>query len=579
VTRIFDDPATFTEDMLAGFVDLHGRYVVRVPGGVVRATQSELKVAVVIGGGSGHYPAFCGVVGPGFADGAVVGNVFTSPSAADAVSVARAADSGAGVLLITGNYAGDVINFTQASQTLTAGGIDTRFLVVTDDVASAPASERAARRGIAGDFTVFKAAAAAADAGYDLDGVARIAELANERTRSLGVAFDGCTLPGADQPLFGVPEGHMALGLGIHGEPGIEAMKMPSASELATTLVQGILDDRPECNDKKVAVILNGLGATKYEELFLLWGHVAALLRDAGFDLVEPEVGELVTSLDMAGCSLTVTWLDAELERFWRAPADSPAYRKGPSFDVGSALRRTAVTSTTAGLTADPGVRTRVTEGPGLACAHLSVRALEAIAAAMEEHAVMLGNLDAVAGDGDHGRGMVKGTKAAVEAAHRARAQDASAGDVLTSAGTAWAAVAGGTSGALWGAMLNSVGAQLSRTTDPMPLRIALAIRSAYDTAASLGGAAPGDKTMLDSLLPFSEELSARISNGESLAASWTAASERADRAASETAALSPKIGRARPLAQRSVGSPDPGATSLALCVCAISLLLPADID
>ena len=155
------------------------------------------KVAVIVGGGSGHYPAFCGIVGPGFADGAVVGNVFTSPSAADAASVARAADSGAGVLLMTGNYAGDVMNFTLAADALRAEGIDARYLVVTDDIASAPAAEMARRRRIAGGFTVFKAAAAAAAEGRTLDNVEQAARWANDRTRTLGVGFDGCTLPGA----------------------------------------------------------------------------------------------------------------------------------------------------------------------------------------------------------------------------------------------------------------------------------------------------------------------------------------------------------------------------------------------
>jgi dihydroxyacetone kinase len=321
VTRIYDDPAHFTEDALAGFAALHSRYVIQVPGGVVRATGRPGKVAVIVGGGSGHYPAFCGIVGPGFADGAVVGNIFTSPSAADAASVARAADAGGGVLLITGNYAGDVLNFSLAAETLRAEGMDARFLVVTDDIASAPPGEAGRRRGIAGDFTVFKLASAAADHGHDLDSVERIARLANSRTRSLGVAFGGCTLPGAAGPMFSVPDGRMAVGLGIHGEPGISEEPMPAAAQLAARLVEGVRAERPDGASSRIAALLNGLGTTKYEELFVLWAHIARLLGDAGLEPVEPEVGELVTSLDMAGCSLTVTWLDEELEPLWCAPA------------------------------------------------------------------------------------------------------------------------------------------------------------------------------------------------------------------------------------------------------------------
>ena len=220
------------------------------------------------------------------------------------------------------------MNFTLAQQRLCDEGIDTRVVFVTDDIASAPVEEINKRRGIAGDFVVFKVAGAAAEAGYDLDGVERVARLANDRTRTLGVAFAGCTLPGADTPLFTVPDGQMGVGLGIHGEPGIAEADLPRAADLARRLVDGVLAEAPG-DTTRVGVILNGLGATKYEELFVVWRSVAPMLRDAGYTLVDPEVGELVTSLDMAGCSLTLVFLDDELEALWRAPADTPAYRKG----------------------------------------------------------------------------------------------------------------------------------------------------------------------------------------------------------------------------------------------------------
>lgn len=293
MTKLFNDPARFTEDMLVGFLDANSRYVIGVPGGVVRAHETRPgKVAVVIGGGSGHYPAFCGTVGAGFADGAVVGNIFTSPSTEEAASVARAAHGDAGVLLITGNYAGDVMNFGLAVSQLRGEGIDAHYFAVTDDIASAPKGEEAKRRGIAGDFTVFKCASAAAEEGLDMAGVLRVTEASNAATRTLGVAFDGCTLPGADHPLFTVPDGQMGVGLGIHGEPGVAEESMPSAAALAKTLVDGVLADTPaNTESKRIAVILNGLGRTKYEELFVVWGEVARLLREQGYDIVEPEVG------------------------------------------------------------------------------------------------------------------------------------------------------------------------------------------------------------------------------------------------------------------------------------------------
>ncbi|OFJ55401.1 D-erythrulose 4-kinase [Mycolicibacterium grossiae] len=568
MTKLFNDPARFTEDMLVGFLDANARYVVGVPGGVVRAYETRPgKVAVVIGGGSGHYPAFCGTVGTGFADGAVVGNIFTSPSAEEAASVARAAHGDAGVLLTTGNYAGDVMNFTLAVDQLRSEGIEAAYFAVTDDVASAPQGEETKRRGIAGDFTVFKCASAAAEEGLDLAGVIRVAEAANAATRTLGVAFDGCTLPGADHPLFTVPEGHMGLGLGIHGEPGVADEEMPTAERLAHTLVDGVLGDYEAADGAahgtRIAVILNGLGRTKYEELFVVWGTVSRLLRERGYEVIEPEVGELVTSLDMAGCSLTVMWLDDELERYWRAPADSPAYRKGAAAQSDSAAVRTDAAADAAAPVVDLAA---LSDDEGRAAAARIARALDAIATMLAGVEDELGRIDAVAGDGDHGRGMVKGSTAASAAAAEAVADGAGPGSTLAAAGKAWAAKAGGTSGVLWGALLTALGARLGDTGTPESATVAAGMRDGYDALIRLGGASPGDKTMLDALLPFTEELERRVGDGSDWQDAWRAAAEVATDAAKATADMRPKVGRARPLAERSVGTPDAGATSLAMC-------------
>jgi dihydroxyacetone kinase len=565
MTKLFNDPARFTEDMLAGFLDANQRYVVGVPGGVVRARKTAPgKVTVVVGGGSGHYPAFCGVVGPGFADGAVVGNIFTSPSAEEAASVARAAHGDAGVLLTTGNYAGDVMNFKLAVTQLRSEGIEAHYFAVTDDIASAPKGEETKRRGIAGDFTVFKCASAAAEDGQDLAGVIRVATAANAATRTLGVAFDGCTMPGADEPLFTVPDGQMGVGLGIHGEPGVADEPMPSADDLATALVEGVLGDRPDTDSQRIAVILNGLGRTKYEELFVVWGTVSRLLRERGYVVVEPEVGELVTSLDMAGCSLTVMWLDEELEKYWTAPADTPAYRKGAS----------SVAAPSGEIRADPAAEAvadalpvgELADDDGRAGGQVVAKALDAMAEMLADAEEELGRIDAVAGDGDHGRGMVKGSAAASQAAARAVAGGAGQGSVLTAAGKEWAAKAGGTSGVLWGALLSALGARLGDTGRPDSAAVAAGLRDGYDALIELGGASPGDKTMLDALLPFVEQLERRVGDGEPWQDAWRAAADTASDAARATAELRPKIGRARPLAERSIGTPDAGATSLAMC-------------
>lgn len=572
MTRLYNDPALFMEQMLEGFLAAHSEVVLGVPGGVVRADQpSAGKVAVIVGGGSGHYPAFAGIVGPGFADGAVVGNVFTSPSADDAYHVGKAAQAGGGVVITSGNYAGDVLHFTAAAERLSAEGIPARVVFVTDDVASAPDSEVEKRRGIAGDFVVFKVMGAAAEAGYDLDGVVRVGQLANDRTRTLGVAFSGCTLPGAAEPLFTVPTGKMGVGLGIHGEPGVSEDALPTAEALAHLLVDGALKELDLRPGHRIGVILNGLGATKYEELFLVWRTVDSLLRDRGLMIVDPEVGELVTSLDMAGCSLTVVALDDELERLWSAPAYTPAFRKGGVALVGQRRH----------VDIEPDVaeeRVVAASDAARACGAQALVVLLAMRSAMDEAQEELGRVDAVAGDGDHGRGMVKGTHAAVEAAEGEVRSGAGVGSVLIAAGKAWEAKAGGTSGALWGAALAAIGASLGDDRSAIAdADVAAALRAGFDEIQRRGKAQLGDKTMLDSYAPFLDAFDAQVEHGAALAVAWTKAASDAQEAALATAVLRPKVGRARPLAERSVGTPDAGATSLALCLAAAAGALSRD--
>jgi dihydroxyacetone kinase len=533
---------------------------------VRRRRPARPKVAVLVGGGSGHYPAFAGLIGAGFADGAVVGNIFTSPSTQQACTVARAAETGAGVVFAYGNYAGDVMNFGLASERLAAEGIRAENVLVTDDVASAPAAEADRRRGIAGDFVVFKAMGAAAEAGLDLDEVVRIGRKANSRTRTLGTAFSGCTFPGADAPLFALPEGHMCLGLGIHGEPGLRDIPLPSAAELGEALVEGVLAEAPagEGHEGRIAVLLNGLGSTKHEELFVLWGTVAPLLRGAGYEIVAPEVGELVTSLDMAGVSLTVTWLDEELEELWLAPAETPAFRRG-SITAASAVESADDDGGPAAAVEAP-PSSEGSRGYATAC----VAALEAASDRLEQLEAELGALDAVAGDGDHGRGMVRGACAAVAAAREALEAGRGAGSVLAAGGDAWADRAGGTSGVLWGAGLRAWGEALGDLEVPRAEDVASGVSAFAARIAALGGAQPGDKTLVDALVPFEEELRCAVVRGDGLAEAWGGACRAAESAATATAALTPRKGRARPLAEKSVGTPDPGATSLAAVFAAL---------
>ena len=543
------EPEDFASKAIDGFVAAHPRHVQRTDGGVIRlAPIPSGQVGVVVGGGSGHYPAFAGLVGRGLAAGAVCGNIFASPSAGQVLRVGSAVERGAGLLLSFGNYAGDVLHFTLGAERLRRQGIDVRIVTVTDDIASAPIDQPELRRGIAGGLVVYKVAGAAAEAGLPLDEVERLARKANGRTRSLGVAFSGCTLPGASQPLFEVPSGRMAIGMGLHGEPGLSEGPLTDADSLAALLVERLLAERPADvpeDQQRLVVLLNGLGSFKYEELFVLFGAVNQELLARGVVLADCECGELVTSLDMAGVSLSLCWLDAELEGFWSAPADSAAYRRGA-------------------LTPLPQAQNAL------------LARFEAVEKALEQRAEELGALDAVAGDGDHGLGMLRGIRGARQSAIQACSRGCSTGEVLMEAGEAWSDHGGGTSGALWGGALLAAGNSIAQASEVGAKEIAAALDAALQAVVGLGQAVPGDKTMVDALQPYCLQLRSELQAGVALEQTLQNAAETCLLAAKTTAEMLPKLGRARPHGSRSLGHPDPGAMSLAYCLIAATQAQPA---
>ena len=561
MTYVFDDPANFKNQVIDGFAAAYARYVERVPNaaGFIRSSGPIAgKVSLVVGGGSGHYPSYAGIVGRGFADGCVMGDVFTSPSTEQIYRISKAANGGAGVLLSFGNYAGDRLNFAAAQERLIAEGIATQIVYVTDDIASAKPDEKDLRRGIAGTFAVYKCGGAAADAGKSLEEVARIMQLANDRSYSFGVAFEGCTFPGQKEPLFHVEPGRMEFGLGIHGEPGIKSTDWMPAKDLAKNLVEAILAERPADNSKRAAVILNGLGATKYEELFLLYSHVSVLLEAAGVTVVLPEIGELVTSLNMAGCSLSIMWLDPTLEELWSSPAETASFRRGNVAPSKSPHKRIEAIN---GATYSEPILASEHSHRAAIVAREALIAMEQVLVSNEDH---LGKLDAIAGDGDHGVGMVRGIHAAVI---ESKANTGGVGHVMVAAGNAFSDRAGGTSGILWGIFISAIGNALGNTEKVDAEKLYGALELATETLVSKSKAKLGDKTMLDTLLPFIDALDEQLDSGKIMADAWKHASEVAQKSADTTAALSPKIGRARPLAERSVGTPDPGAVSMALII------------
>jgi phosphoenolpyruvate---glycerone phosphotransferase subunit DhaK len=324
--KILNDPERFVDEMLEGILAAHPDQLRRVgPRGIVRATAPDQgQVAVVSGGGSGHLPVFLGYVGSGLLAGAAIGEVFASPSADQMLEVTEAVSDGRGVLYIYGNYGGDVMNFDLAAELASATGIEVRTVLVTDDVASAPPAGADRRRGIAGMFLLFKVAGAATARGASLDEVVAVTERAADGLRTMGVALSPCTIPAAGVPTFELPAGEMEIGMGIHGEPGVRRGNLEPADRIADELIETILADRDYPAGSRVGVLVNGLGATPKEELYILYRRVAQRLAERGLEVHRVWIGEYATSLEMAGASVSLMALDDELASLLDAPVSTP---------------------------------------------------------------------------------------------------------------------------------------------------------------------------------------------------------------------------------------------------------------
>ncbi|KWW21770.1 MULTISPECIES: dihydroxyacetone kinase subunit DhaK [Peribacillus] len=329
--KLINDPMRVVEEMIEGYAKAYPKHVRQLAENdraLITAKETrDGKVGVLIGGGSGHEPAFIGYVGDGMADGVAVGNIFSSPPPDPILEATKAIDKGKGVIYIYGNYAGDVMNFGMAAELADLeSDIRVGSVLVTDDVASAPKEEKQKRRGIAGEFFVTKAAGAAADKGYNLADVVRVAQKANDYTRTMGVGLTPCSLPQTGKPSFELADNEMEIGLGHHGEPGLEKGDLLPADQVVERLMHDILIDMPVVSGEKVAVLVNGLGSTTNMELYIMFRRVEQILSDKGIIIHRSYVGSYSTSLEMGGASVTITKLDEELAEFIDHPADCPMY-------------------------------------------------------------------------------------------------------------------------------------------------------------------------------------------------------------------------------------------------------------
>lgn len=573
--KIINAPSDFVDEVIDGLLAAHPQ--LRATGADRRAlVRSDAgtgdRVGIVTGGGSGHLPLFLGYVGLGLASGVAVGNVFSSPSAAQIHAATMASDAGRGVLYLYGNYGGDVYNFDIAADLAAADGVRTTTVVGTDDILSAPRDAAATRRGVAGLILAYKTAGAAAERGDDLDQVTRIAQKTVDATRTMGVGLSPTILPAAGEPTFTLDEGEMEVGIGIHGEPGRHRGPLESADEITDRFIAELDTELDLGAGARVAVLVNGLGATPPEELYVIYRRVHQVLTGRGVSVHRNYIGEYATSLEMAGASLSILVLDDELADLVDAPAWSPFFAQGGGEPQPAAA---GTTGSAAGSPVEP-----ATHGAGAPAAapaeQVRTSAVDggrfrelvlAVTTRLPAHAEELRELDAAVGDGDLGITVGSGADA-VHGAVAALPVDAHPAEVLRTAGVAFAAANPSTFAALLGGGLLAASVQAADIDSIGPAEAALLVRAVQHRIAERGGAEVGDKTVLDVLdavaAAIESDTESDIESGSELdsAAVAVAAAAAAERVVLDGADRQARRGRAGWLAERSIGHRDPGSVA-----------------
>ncbi|KVG81790.1 dihydroxyacetone kinase [Burkholderia ubonensis] len=512
---------------------------------------SQRAVAVLSGGGSGHEPAHGGYVGDGMLSAAVCGEVFTSPSTDAVLAAIRATAGPNGALLVVKNYTGDRLNFGLAAELARAEGIPVETVVVADDVSLRERVERGQRRGIAGTVLIHKLAGAAAARGLPLARVAAIAREAAADLGTMGVALDGCTIPGADKSGFSLADHEIELGLGIHGEKGVERTAPLPADALVDTLLSSIVADLVLAGGERVALLVNGLGATPDMELAIVLRAAYDNLSRRGIAVERAWAGTFLSALDMPGCSISVLRLNDERAALLDAPTQARAWPGGgavnPQIRVAAAETRDAPPA--------------ALDATGRAWAARLRPALHAVARTLIDNEATLAELDAAAGDGDLGASMHRAAQAILELPDAAYGTPAGA---LAALGATLRRAIAGSSGPFYATALLRASRRLADVAEPSARDWATAFRSAVESIGELGGARAGDRTMLDALVPAVDAFGRALEDDRNGAAAWAVAVEAAERGAQETARMTPRAGRASYLGERAIGTPDGGAVAVA---------------
>ena len=569
MNRIINNADLVVEDMLKGWLLAHADTVVGTDNSrvVKRARAPEAgKVGIVTGGGSGHEPAFLGYVGDGMVDAVAIGEIFSSPTAKSFLDAMRAANGGAGVACLYGNYAGDNMNVKMAMAMAEREGIAVKTVVANDDVPSAPKGEEAKRRGVAGEILMWKVGAAKAAMGGSLDEVISAAQKAIDNTRSIGIGLSACIIPAVGHANFTIEKGKMEVGIGHHGEPGIDVRETVSAAEMADLMLKTVLPDLPFVAGQRVAVLVSGLGATPIMELYILYGELAKRLEAQGITIAFNAVGNLFTSLEMMGVTLTLMRLDDELESCLKAPCHCVGLTvPGDAGAARTYAGKLAATSAAPAVAVQKKVAApREFAGQTVALGNAGDVVRELIKT-INANRDFLSEIDGLIGDGDHGVNMSKGFTGCGTRLDAMGEQAKALPAAFEQLSKALMEDIGGSMGPLYGQFFLGFVNTLEPYEKMDAALFADALAAAVANVQGLGNAQVGDKTLIDSMVPARDAFRAALESGADFAACLAAMSEAAEKGKDSTKNLQARIGRSARLGPRSIGVLDAGATSCCL--------------
>lgn len=580
--KIINRPETVVKEMCNGIVLAHPELKFLEKYKII--TKKEInkdKVSLISGGGSGHEPAHAGFVGEGMLDAAVCGDIFASPSQIQVYQAIKETKSDKGTLLIIKNYSGDMMNFKNAAHLASEDGIKVDYIKVDDDIAVQDSLYTVGRRGVAGTVLVHKIAGACAQQGKSLEEVKEVALKAAQNVRSIGFAFTSCTVPAKGTPTFEIGDNEMEYGVGIHGEPGIKRESVISADELANRMVKALLDDlKVDTNKDEIALLVNGFGGTPLQELYLLNNSVTRELTNRNISINRTFVGNYMTSIDMAGASVSIMKLDDQLKELLSS------YSNAPGFKVDGPVEKVKYKELTALSDEGKDISFTVNTDESYAIIEDNIISLnnmiyiiDKMSECIIKNEIPFCELDSHAGDGDFGMSVAKGFKQLKREWHDIiEAKSHSIGSFLEACSMVIMEHCGGASGPIWGSAFRAAGRNVGDKNQLTIGEFANMLQAAVKGIQSTGersfgrGAVVGDKTLIDALVPCADAWTESGKNGVDVKSAFIAGAQAAVEGAKATEKIVARMGRAGTVGERSLGYPDAGAYGLGVIFTDIAL-------